>query len=82
MNLVLRRIRLSSLKLSYRAVSDTQSEVAATSQSEITTVIERGMSNIVSDISRFIDFSNSRDSSNPCSKDLYLWWRKQACWNI
>lgn len=55
--------KAEQLKITYQAVSDSQSEVAAANQSEITSVIERGMGNIVADISRFIDFSNSRDSS-------------------
>lgn len=56
--------RAELLKLSYKASSAAQSEVAATNQSELSTVIERAMNNIVSDVSRFIDFANSRDSSN------------------
>ncbi len=56
--------RAELLKQSYKSNSDANSEVAATSQNDLTTVIERAMNNIVSDISRFIDFSNSRDSSN------------------
>ncbi|PYG85644.1 type IV pilus assembly protein PilM [Ruminiclostridium sufflavum DSM 19573] len=64
--------RAEQLKVSYRAVSDVQGEVAAVAgQSDLAAVIERAMSNIASDISRFIDFSNSRDSLNRVQR-LYI----------
>lgn len=56
--------KAEQLKMTYRTTLDNHSEVAATNQQELTPVIERGMANIVSDISRFIDFANSRDNLN------------------
>ncbi|HEY5583138.1 MAG TPA: type IV pilus assembly protein PilM [Ruminiclostridium sp.] len=57
--------KAENMKIAYKGVSEAQLEVAATSETtEFGDIIEKGMNNIVTDISRFIDFYNSRDNSN------------------
>jgi len=56
--------KAEEMKIAFKGTSEAQLEVAATSEKELVNVIEKAMNNIVSDISRFIEFSNSRDNSN------------------
>lgn len=57
--------KAEELKTSFKGFSETQSEVAASSEmADLVDVIKSAMDNIISDISRFIEFYNSRDNSN------------------
>ena len=61
--------RAELLKTSFKGFSQTQSEAAATSEAiDMGDTIRSAMDNIISDISRFIDFYNSRESSNHVQK--------------
>jgi type IV pilus assembly protein PilM len=60
--------KAEEIKISHKGTSEVQYEVAATNETELANVIERAMSNIVSDINRFIDFANSRENSNPVQR--------------
>jgi type IV pilus assembly protein PilM len=57
--------RAELLKTSFRGFSQAQSETAAAGEAaDIGDTIRGAMDNIISDISRFIDFYNSREGSN------------------
>jgi len=56
--------KAEQMKVCFNGTSKGQLEVAATTEIELINVIEKAMSNLVSDINRFIDFSNSRENSN------------------
>jgi len=60
--------KAEEMKIAFRGTSEAQLEAAATSDTELVNVIEKAMGNIVSDINRFIDFSNSRENSNHVKK--------------
>lgn len=60
--------KAEELKISFKGLAETQLEAAAASESELASLIEKAMANIVADINRFIDFSNSRENSNHVQK--------------
>jgi len=55
---------VEEMKISFKGTYKAQLETAATNEAELGNVIEKALSNIVSDINRFIEFSNSRENSN------------------
>jgi type IV pilus assembly protein PilM len=60
--------KAEQMKIAFKGLSDVQQETAAANESELANAIEKAMSDIVADISRFIDFSNSRENSNHVQK--------------
>ncbi len=60
----LENTKAEALKVSFEGFSETKAEVAASSEADLGDVIKNAMDNIITDISRFIDFYNSRENSN------------------